>query len=305
MFRRLRRFLRAALILVAFMLVWSAPSRAVNASAFISGTVTQDGLPVAHVQVTATGNNQTAKTTTDARGHFGFPPLALGTYVIEAKSGDHQGAVRVDLSGGGAVVGLTLVPLKEIGSVVATSGASSTGILSGSGSNVTLNHTQLTEMPYNNSFSEMEIQMPGAARGANGVVHINGDHGVINYMIDGVPLPQELNRDIGSEINLNDLSFVDLIEGAYPAQYGLRFGSVFNMSTRAGTGPPASTATSSYGSYGTAISTIGYHAPLAGGGGLRRRGQRRGRPRGARSAEFQLPAQRCELGQSVRALHAP
>ena len=92
-------------------------------------------------------------------------------------------------------------------------------------------------MPFNNSFSEMEIQMPGAVRGANGVVHMNGDHGVINYMIDGVPLPQELNRDIGGEINLNDLSLVDLIEGAYPAQYGLKFGSVFNMATQAGTGP--------------------------------------------------------------------
>ena len=85
--------------------------------------------------------------------------------------------------------------------------------------------------------------MPGAVRGANGVVHINGDHGVINYMLDGVALPQELNRDIGGEINLNDLSFIDLIEGAYPAQYGLRFGSVFNMATRSGTGPPGSTAT--------------------------------------------------------------
>jgi len=87
--------------------------------------------------------------------------------------------------------------------------------------------------------------MPGAAQGANGVVHIDGDHGVINYMIDGVPLPQELNRDIGSEININDLSFVDLIEGAYPAQYGLKFGAVFNMSSRAGTGPPGSMDTES------------------------------------------------------------
>ena len=91
--------------------------------------------------------------------------------------------------------------------------------------------------------------MPGAARGANGVVHINGDHGVINYMIDGVALPQELNRDIGGEINLNDLSFVDLIEGAYPAQYGLRFGSVFNMATRAGTGPAGFDGYASFGSY--------------------------------------------------------
>jgi TonB dependent receptor/Carboxypeptidase regulatory-like domain len=267
MIRLLRRCLSAALLFVPLTLLWTAPSRAVNASAFISGIVTDGGRPVAHVQVTASGNNLTVKTTTDAQGRFAFPPLSLGTYVVAATSGDHRGAVRIDLSGGGAVIGITLLPFKEIGSVVATAGASSAGILSGSGSNVTLNHTQLTEMPYNNSFSEMEIQMPGAVRGANGVVHINGDHGVINYMIDGVALPQELNRDIGSEIDLNDLSFVDLIEGAYPAQYGLRFGSVFNMATRAGTGPAGFDGNFSYGSYGTAISTIGYHAPIAGGGG--------------------------------------
>jgi hypothetical protein len=97
---------------------------------------------------------------------------------------------------------------------------------------------------------------------------MNGDHGVINYTIDGVPLPQELNRDIGGEINLNDLSMVDLIEGAYPAQYGLKFGSVFNLATRAGTGPAGFDGYLSGGSYTNGQSQIGYHAPLAGGGGF-------------------------------------
>ena len=39
------------------------------------------------------------------------------------------------------------------------------------------------------------------------------------------------------------------------------------MATRAGTGPAGFDGNVSYGSYGTAISTIGYHAPIAGGGG--------------------------------------
>ncbi len=114
----------------------------------------------------------------------------------------------------------------------------------------------------------MEIQVPGAARGANGVVHLNGDHGVIDYVLDGVPLPEELNRDIGAEIDMNDLSFVDVIEGAYPAQYGLKFGSVFNMATRAGIGPAGFDGYLSAGSYTNAQTTLGYHAPLAGDGGF-------------------------------------
>ena len=170
------------------------------------------------------------------RGASRFRRLALGTYDVEARNGDLRGLVRVDLGSGGASISIALEKLTEIEHAVVSQSQSLT--IHGSGSDVVLNSTALTRLPFNNSFTQMETQMPGAAQGANGVVHINGDHGVINYMIDGVPLPQELNRDIGSEININNLSFVDLIEGAYPAQYGLKFGAVFNMSSRAGTGPP-------------------------------------------------------------------
>ncbi len=128
---------------------------------------------------------------------------------------------------------LSLQPLKQIGQVVVSRSLP----VRGSGSDVTLNSTDLTRLPFNNSFPAMLIQLPGAVRGANGVVHINGDHGVINYQINGVALPQGLNRDIGSEINLNDLSYVDVIEGAYPAQYGLKFGSILNLTTKSGIGP--------------------------------------------------------------------
>ncbi len=174
--------------------------------------------------------------------------------------------MSVDLGSGGAGITIALGKLTEIAHAVVSE--SQSAVTHGSGSDVVLNSTALTRLPFDNSFTQMETQMPGAAQGANGVVHINGDHGVINYMIDGVALPQELNRDIGSEININDLSFVDLIEGAYPAQYGLRFGAVFNMSTRAGTGPAGFDGYASFGSYANAQSTIGYHAPITGGGGF-------------------------------------
>ncbi len=261
-----RRYGLAAVIACALTLSPAVPAYAVNASAFLTGTVTNKGLPVAAARLVASGNNLTVKTQTDARGRFSFPPLPLGTYDVEAQYGNLRGILRVDLGSGGATVAILLLPLTEIEHVVVS--RAQAPLIHGSGSDVVLNSTDLTQMPFNNSFSEMEVQMPGAVRGANGVVHLNGDHGVINYMLDGVALPQELNRDIGGEINLNDLSFVDLIEGAYPAQYGLRFGSVFNMATRSGTGPPGVDGYASAGSYTNAQSQLGYHAPIAGGGGF-------------------------------------
>jgi len=262
----IRRFIAAALLIISVQFCCATPSYAVNATSFLSGTVTNNGAPVADIGVKASGNDLTVEAKTDAKGHFSFPPLPVGTYSVTAENGGLYGRLRVDLGSGGAVVAITLQPLSEIGHVVVNDVQAA--LTHGSGSDVVLNSTALTEMPFNNSFSEMEIQMPGAVRGANGVVHMNGDHGVINYMIDGVPLPQELNRDIGGEININNLSLVDLIEGAYPAQYGLKFGSVFNMATRAGTGPAGFSGYLSGGSYTNAQGQIGYHAPISGGGGF-------------------------------------
>ena len=265
MTRLLLRSFRAALVALTVTVASVASANAASSSAFLSGVVTKGEAPLANVPITASGNNLVVRTRSDARGNFTFPSLPPGTYVVQAQAQDGlQDRVRVDLGTGGATVALALRSFKEIGQVSVVRSSS----VRGSGSDVTLNSSALTKSPYNNSFPEMLIQLPGAVRGANGVVHINGDHGVIDYLIDGVALPQALNRDIGSELNLNDIAFADVIEGAYPAQYGLKFGSVLNLSTRAGTGAPAFDGDASLGSYNDAYQTLGYHAPLAGGGGL-------------------------------------
>jgi hypothetical protein len=253
----------AAAVLILCALASVAPSYAANANAYLSGTVTRNGDPVSNVPVRADGNDLSLKTISDAHGNFRFPPLPLGTYEVTAERGILRGRVRVDLNNGDANVAVVLSPAEIEHAVV-----SRANVTRGSGSDVALNSTDLTQLPFNNDFTEMEMQMPGAVRGANGVVHINGDHGVIDYTLDGVQLPQELNRDLGSEININDLSFVDVIEGAYPAQYGLRFGSVFNMTTRAGIGPAGFDGYSQFGSYTDGQTSIGYHHPIAGGGGI-------------------------------------
>src|SRR5580698_9728673 len=242
----------------------SAPTGATSANAFLSGTVFNNGGPAGRVAVTASGNNLTVQAVTDNNGPFSFPPLALGTYDVEAQKGDLRALLRVDLGGDGAVITLSLKALKQIGQVAVARSLP----IRGSGSDVSLNTTDLTRLPFNNSFPSMLIQLPGAVRGADGVVHINGDHGVIDYQINGVALPQGLNRDIGSEIDLNDISYVDAIEGAYPAQYGLKFGAVLDLTTKSGTGAAGFDGQASAGSYTDANATIGYHLPLAGGGGI-------------------------------------
>ena len=266
MFRLFARGFGAACIALFLACFAVTPAFAATATATLTGTVMSGGAPVANATVTASGNLQIVRTKTDAQGRFSFGALGFGTYRVTATATANalSASLDVDLASGGAAIALQLSGLKQIGFVVTNRAVP----VKGSGADVTLNSTDLTRSTTSDSFSETLIQLPGTARGANGVVHMNGDHGVIDYVVDGVALPQALNREIGSEIDPNDISFLDAIEGAYPAQYGLRFGSVLNITTRAGTGPAGLDGSLRYGSYGDIDQSIGYHAPLGTGGGI-------------------------------------
>jgi len=233
-------------------------------TAFVNGTVVGRPVP-SRATVTVEGNNIVRSVTADERGAF-ILTLPLGSYLISAKEGERTGHVRVDLGTNGATIAIpiAIATLKEIGRVI-TARASP---IRGSGSDTTLTNELLTRSPANGSFPALLAQLPGAARGANGVVHLNGDHGDVNYIVDGVPIPQALNRNVGTEFDPNDVAFADIIEGAYPAQYGERFGGIVNITTRSGSGPPGVTGDVRLGSYNEADATLGYHAPLGRGGGI-------------------------------------
>jgi hypothetical protein len=256
---------RAARIAPAFCLIFllvcsSFDAALAQSTAFLSGTVTENGKPVVGATVTAVGSNVALHVQTDAQGHFTFT-VPIGTYDVDANSADGTASLRVDVPSAGTNVTVGISGIKVIG----RTSVSARPPLGGSGTDLNLSADLLTRSPANGSLPALLLQLPGAARGANGVVHINGDHGDVNYIVDGVPIPQELNRNIGTEFDPNDIAFVEAIEGAYPAQYGERFASVINANTRNGAGAPGFTAQLEGGSFTNLDSDIAYHATIGAG----------------------------------------
>jgi len=249
------RALCAALALTALL---ALPVTGNAANAYLRGSVVFQGKPAPNVLVTASGNNVSQATRTDAQGVFQFASLSPGTYTLFAASEEGSGRLVVDLPASGATVTLEL-GVKTIASV--TTVARLPVAIRGSGTDLTLNAAALSKTPASGNFPELLIQLPGAARGANGVVHLNGDHGDINYIVDGVVVPQELNRVVGTEFNPGDAAFVDVLQGAYPAQYGERFATILNISTRTGAAAPRPGASLEVdgGSFATFDGTLGYH----------------------------------------------
>jgi hypothetical protein len=244
----------SALLLIAAPVV---PALA-QATTILSGTVDADGAPLPQAAVSAAGGNLTLHTTTDAQGRFVFVGIPVGTYDIDVTSSKGSTSLRVEATSSGTDVSIAVSQTKTIGRTAVISHPP----LRGSGTDLDLSSEFLARTPAGGSLPALLLQLPGAARGANGVVHINGDHGDINYIVDGVEIPQELNRTIGTEFDPRDIASVEVLQGAYPAQYGEKFATVLNIQTRNGSGPPGFDALLEGGSFASYDGDLSYHTPV-------------------------------------------
>ncbi len=259
MARALFSFCLLALLCAAL----NVPAAAQSAS-FVTGTVQSQGKPIAGAALTLTGNNLTLRTISRADGSFSFSAVPLGLYRIAAQKDRFATEAALEVPSGGAQLTLELAELKEIASTRTQARPN----IFGSGSSVSLGGASLQYAPNAKSFPNILTQLPSAARGSNGQIHVNGDHGFINYIIDGVPVPQALSRVLGTEFDLANVGYAEIIEGAFSAQYGDKFGAVINIATRAGSGAAGFNAELVQGTQSMAESDLLYHAPVGPGGGI-------------------------------------
>jgi hypothetical protein len=232
---------------------------------FVEGTVVDStGRPVAGARVRVTGANVSLQKTTDAAGSFAFPTLTVGKYQLAVTKAGLAVDEPVEVTSSGVNVVVVLSKLKTI---AVTAAASGNPVAKRSGTDLAINSGQLAHLPAGSSMPGILAQLPSAAMGSNGQVHINGDHNGLNYNIDGVQVPANLNRVVGNEIDPSDIGYLDVLEGAYPAQYGDKFAAVLNIGTKANAGPAGYNASIGGGSFGTYNGSYAAHMPVGSHGG--------------------------------------
>lgn len=270
MLRSLRSRALCALLLAPALVAgqFAAPLAALaQAQSFITGTVVADGKPVAQTAVTLSGNNLTLHATTNAAGSFTFSGLTVGQYLVGVQSVDGRAVeTPVTLTSGGATLRIDAGAAAEIGRIVVQSPQAA--VNHASGTDFVVNAEQISRAAYPLSFPNILLQAPTAARGSNGQIHLNGDHNGLNYVIDGVQVPEGLNRVLGNEIDPGSIGFMEILEGAYPAQFGDKFAGVVNITTRAQSGPAGGSVQIDGGAYNTYQALANYHMPVGNGGGL-------------------------------------
>ena len=195
---RFRTLALTAAFVTAVCSTQTAPQAALAQSAtYISGTVTNDGKPVPNAAVTLTGPSLTFHTRTDARGTFAFNALTVGTYQVSVAGPNGPVSTTVNLGAAGTTVTLDETPLRTIGHAAVVAAPP----VRASGTDLVVTGSQLAHAAVANSLPDILTQIPSAARGSNGQIHINGDHNGLNYVVDGVEIPEGLNRVLGNEID--------------------------------------------------------------------------------------------------------
>ncbi len=98
-----------------------------------------------------------------------------------------------------------------------------------------IDHQAIAQLPLGAStpVNQVLLQAPGVVQDSYGGVHVRGDHANLQYRINGVIIPESIGG-FGQSLDARTIDSVKLLDGALPAQYGLRTAAVVDITTKSG-----------------------------------------------------------------------
>src|SRR5947209_8252236 len=240
MFRR--KIISVALPIFTALLLTSAAVHAQARIGTIQGTVKDpNGAVVPSAKVTVkqsvTGYTQSAQTDTD--GTFKLVNVPFNTYTIHAEAAGFQAAEQpVDLESNIPLsVDLTLNVAGTAASVTVTT-SNSVDVESDRTSSDTDINQPVLERPVgatpSRAIENIVASTPGFVTDDNGRMHPRGSESQVQYVIDGVPVTDNLSAIFSTSVDARTLRTVEVLTGGIPAEFGDKLAGVINVNTRSG-----------------------------------------------------------------------
>jgi outer membrane receptor protein involved in Fe transport len=89
----------------------------------------------------------------------------------------------------------------------------------------------------NAPLNQVLLRAPGVVQDSFGQIHVRGDHGNVQYRLDGVQLPEGLSL-FNNILATRYADQMSLLTGALPAQYGLHTAGIVDITVKSGTTNP-------------------------------------------------------------------
>src|SRR3954447_8582053 len=102
-------------------------------------------------------------------------------------------------------------------------------------SQYTFNREALEKQPggTNLSLNKSLLQAPGVTQDSYGTIHVRNEHANLQYRLNGVIVPESISG-FGTTFDPRIASWIQLITGTLPAQYGYRTSGVINFKAQSG-----------------------------------------------------------------------
>ncbi|MBI3758531.1 MAG: TonB-dependent receptor [Deltaproteobacteria bacterium] len=204
------------------------------------------GRPLAEVDVNleTTDGHVIGTVRSDRQGAFSFPNVRPGTYATVAHKANFKPATAIVAVTKSAAKPVTLAMESEAAlslTVAAKRLDRSRNSLSPTtgGSSYTFTQRAISELPQgsNTPLNQVLLQAPGVVNDSFGQLHVRGDHADLQYRIDGVQLPEGI-VGLTNSFSTRFANSISLLDGALPAEFGLRTAGIVDIHTKSGTIAP-------------------------------------------------------------------
>ncbi|MFN7976551.1 MAG: TonB-dependent receptor [Vicinamibacterales bacterium] len=228
---------------VVAALLAAPPTLWAQSPATLTGVITdaqQAAIPGAAVLLRQPASGLERATTTDASGHFSLPNLPAGTHEVTAMLDGFTPATARLVLAAGATARLDLqLSLAGVTDAVVVRPAEAAIDETSAGTRHAVSATRIERLPVAVTSRGLEavlVGFPGFSQNANGAIHPRGAHNQMTFVIDGLPISDQLTGAFANALDVGVVQTAELITGHVPAEFGGKVSGVAVLGSRSGLG---------------------------------------------------------------------
>ena len=104
---------------------------------------------------------------------------------------------------------------------------------------IDIDHSTIEKIPTSVQSRAMEsilLTTPGFIQDENGRFHFRGSHGQVTYVVDGVPITDQVQSTFSNSLDPSQVESMEVITGGVSAEYGGKPAAVVNLTSKSGLG---------------------------------------------------------------------